>query len=135
MPIASHWHTGSPLSPKSETTFIGSLISKINFIPGQQYRWLLTVFKWIWPVLTIWDINRQQKCSEWSAKGTVFTENLNTDAESKRASQCYCECPSLSSTISDANTSQRMMLLCLNGIDSGMNLFRQYRPLPSQCHW
>ncbi|KAK0433863.1 hypothetical protein EV421DRAFT_1718121, partial [Armillaria borealis] len=60
-----------------------SLISKINFTPGRQYRCLLTVCKGIWPVLTIWDINWRQKFSEWSAKGTIFTKNLNTDPESK----------------------------------------------------
>ncbi|PBK61097.1 hypothetical protein ARMSODRAFT_897248 [Armillaria solidipes] len=82
--LASRWLANSPLTPKSETTFIGSPVSEIKFVPGRRHKWVLTVSKGIWSVLTIWDITRQQKCSEWSPKGAIFTEvKLNADPESE----------------------------------------------------
>ncbi len=82
--LAFRWRADSPLTPKSETTFIGSPASEIKFVPGRQHRWVLTVSKGIWSVLTIWDITRQQKCSEWSPKGAIFTGvKLNADPESE----------------------------------------------------
>ncbi|PBK61094.1 hypothetical protein ARMSODRAFT_1089932 [Armillaria solidipes] len=82
--LASRWLADTPLTPKSETTFIGSPVSEIKFVPGRQHKWVVTVSKGIWSVLTIWDITRQQKCSEWSSKGAVFTGvKLNADPESE----------------------------------------------------
>ncbi|KAK0433878.1 hypothetical protein EV421DRAFT_1718159, partial [Armillaria borealis] len=80
--LASCWLADSPLTPKSETTFIGSPVSEINFVPGRQLKWLLAVSKGIWLVLTIWDVAGGHKCSQWSPKGTIFTE-LKLNAESR----------------------------------------------------
>ncbi|KAK0470226.1 uncharacterized protein EV420DRAFT_1258549 [Desarmillaria tabescens] len=82
--LASRWLADSPLMPASETGFTGSTVSEIKFIPGRQHKWLLTVSKGIWSVLTIWDITRGHKCSEWSPRGALFTGvKLNTDTESE----------------------------------------------------
>ncbi|PBK86041.1 hypothetical protein ARMGADRAFT_1169269 [Armillaria gallica] len=82
--LASRWLADSSLTPKSETTFNGSPVSEIKFVPGRQHKWVLTISKVIWSVLTIWDISRQQKCSEWSPKGAMFTGvKLNVDPESE----------------------------------------------------
>lgn len=82
--LASRWLADSPLTPKSETTFIGSLVTEIKLIPGREDRWLLTVSKGIWSVLTIWDVAHGLKWSEWSPKGTLFTGvKLNADPESE----------------------------------------------------
>ncbi|SJL10796.1 uncharacterized protein ARMOST_14190 [Armillaria ostoyae] len=84
--LASRWLADSPLTLKSETTFIGSPVSEIKFVPGRQHKWVLTVSKVIWSVLTIWDITRQEKCSEWSPKGAIFTGvKLNADPDSEAA--------------------------------------------------
>ncbi|KAK0445680.1 uncharacterized protein EV420DRAFT_1276985 [Desarmillaria tabescens] len=82
--LASRWLADSPLMPSSETSFTGSPIWEIKFIPGRQHKWLLTVSKGIWSVLTIWDIALGCKCSEWSLRGALFTGlKLNTDTESE----------------------------------------------------
>ncbi|KAK0445681.1 uncharacterized protein EV420DRAFT_1648396 [Desarmillaria tabescens] len=74
----------TPLMPTSETSFTGSPVSEVKFIPGRQHKWLLTVSKGIWSVLTIWDIARGHKSSEWSPRGALFTGvKLNTDTESE----------------------------------------------------
>ncbi|PBK86153.1 hypothetical protein ARMGADRAFT_1169299 [Armillaria gallica] len=66
------------------TTFIGLSIYEIKFIPGRQHKWVLTVSKGIWSVLTIWDFARGHKYSEWSPKGVIFTRaKLNADPESE----------------------------------------------------
>ncbi|KAK0189346.1 hypothetical protein F5146DRAFT_981897 [Armillaria mellea] len=84
--LASRWLAGSPLTPKSETSFTGSPVSEIKFVPGRQHRWVLTVSKGIWSVLTIWDVSRQLKCSEWLPKGAIFTGvKLNADPGSEAA--------------------------------------------------
>ncbi len=65
---SSYWLAGFPLTSKSETTFIGSPVSEIKFIPGREHRWLLTVSKEIWSALTIWDINASP-CSRSAPNG------------------------------------------------------------------
>ncbi|KAK0443425.1 uncharacterized protein EV420DRAFT_1723987 [Desarmillaria tabescens] len=70
--------------PTSETSFTGSPVSEVKFIPGRQHKWLLTVLKGIWLVLTIWDIAWGHKSSEWSPRGALFTGvKLNVDTESE----------------------------------------------------
>ncbi|PBK61075.1 hypothetical protein ARMSODRAFT_673535 [Armillaria solidipes] len=70
--------------PKSKTTFIGSPVSEIKFMPGREHRWLLTVSKGIWSVLTIWDIAHGHKRSDLSPKGAIFTVvKLNADPQSE----------------------------------------------------
>ncbi|KAK0216390.1 hypothetical protein IW262DRAFT_1276639 [Armillaria fumosa] len=82
--LASRWLADFPLTPNSETSFTGSPVSEIQFVPGRQHKWVLTVSKVIWSVLTIWDTSRQRKCSEWSPKGAIFTGvKLNTESESE----------------------------------------------------
>ncbi len=82
--LASRWLADSPLTPKSETRFFGSPVSEIKFVPGRQHKWVLTVSKGIWSVLTIWDVTRQRKRSEWSPKGAIFIGvKLNVDPESE----------------------------------------------------
>ncbi|PBK86083.1 hypothetical protein ARMGADRAFT_1086842 [Armillaria gallica] len=54
--LASRWLPGSPLTPKSEITFIGPPVSEIKSIPGREHRWLLAVSKGIWSALTIYDL-------------------------------------------------------------------------------
>ncbi|KAK0433865.1 hypothetical protein EV421DRAFT_1993882 [Armillaria borealis] len=82
--LASCWLADSPLPLKSETTFFGSPVSQIKFVPGRQHKWVLTASKGIWSILTIWDITLQQKCSEWSPEGAIFTRvQLNADPESE----------------------------------------------------
>ncbi|KAK0433852.1 hypothetical protein EV421DRAFT_1741252 [Armillaria borealis] len=68
--LASRWLAGS-LTPKSETTFIGSTRSSMaaNRIQGN---------------LVCPDISLQQKYSEWSPKGAIFTGvKLNADSDSE----------------------------------------------------
>ncbi|KAK0237318.1 hypothetical protein EDD85DRAFT_1024000 [Armillaria nabsnona] len=82
--LASRWLADTPLIPKSEVTFTGSTVYEIKFIPGRQHRWLLTLSLDILSVLTIWNIERMVKCSEWSYKGAIFnTVKLNTDPDSE----------------------------------------------------
>ncbi|KAK0483000.1 hypothetical protein EDD18DRAFT_1200523 [Armillaria luteobubalina] len=82
--LASRWLADAPLTPKSETTFSGSPVSEIQFVPGRQHKWVLTVSKVIWSVLTIWDTHQERKCCEWSPKGAIFTGvKLNTEPESE----------------------------------------------------
>ncbi len=82
--LATRWIANSPLTPKSEAALIGSPVSDIKFVPGREHRWPLTVSKGIWSVLTIWDVARMRKCSEWLPKGTIFTGvRLNADPESE----------------------------------------------------
>ncbi|KAK0443445.1 uncharacterized protein EV420DRAFT_1025373 [Desarmillaria tabescens] len=82
--LTSRWLANSPLMPASETSFTGSPVSEIKFIPGRQHKWLLTVSKGTRSVLAIWDIVRRHKCSEWSPRGVPFTGvRLNTDTESE----------------------------------------------------
>ncbi|KAK0433894.1 hypothetical protein EV421DRAFT_2039962 [Armillaria borealis] len=82
--LASRWLAESPLTPKSETIFIGSPVYQIKFIPGRKQKFLLTVPKGLWSALTIWDITRQQKCSEWSWKDTILNGmTINADPESE----------------------------------------------------
>ncbi|PBK61053.1 hypothetical protein ARMSODRAFT_1065472 [Armillaria solidipes] len=67
---ASRWLADSPLTPKSETTFIGSPVSEINV--------------GIWSVLTNMGYRGWAKCSEWSPNGAIFTGvKLNADPESE----------------------------------------------------
>ncbi|PBK86136.1 hypothetical protein ARMGADRAFT_1086890 [Armillaria gallica] len=78
--LASRGPPDSPLTPKIETSFIGSPVSKIKFLPGLQHKWLITISKGIWSVLTIWDIARGHKSSEWSPKRALLTEvKLNAE--------------------------------------------------------
>ncbi|KAK0433888.1 hypothetical protein EV421DRAFT_1842504 [Armillaria borealis] len=82
--LASRWLADSPLIPKSETIFIGSSVYEIKFIPGHQHKWVLTLSEGSSSVLTIWDITRQQKCSEWSSNGAMLTGmTINADPESE----------------------------------------------------
>ncbi|SJL17319.1 uncharacterized protein ARMOST_20868 [Armillaria ostoyae] len=82
--LASRWLADSPLTPKSETIFIGSPSDVIRFIPGRQHKWLITLSTGSSSVLTIWDITRQQKCSEWSSNGAMLTGmTINEDPESE----------------------------------------------------
>ncbi|PBK61051.1 hypothetical protein ARMSODRAFT_981784 [Armillaria solidipes] len=84
--LASRWLADSPLTPKIETIFIGSPVYGINFIPGRQHKFVLTVsvVGKRQRLLTIWDTTRQQKCSEWSSKDDVITRTaINVDAESE----------------------------------------------------
>ncbi|KAK0200659.1 hypothetical protein DFS33DRAFT_1265690 [Desarmillaria ectypa] len=82
--LASRWLADTPLIPASETSFTGLPVSKIKFIPGRQHKWLLTICKVIWSVLTIWDIAHAHKCSEWSPKGEqLHRVMLNVDPESE----------------------------------------------------
>ncbi|SJL10799.1 uncharacterized protein ARMOST_14193 [Armillaria ostoyae] len=75
----------SPLTPKREINFLtGSSTLEIKFIPGRQNRWLLTISAGTTSVLTIWDITRQQTCSEWFRDGAAINAfELNTDPESE----------------------------------------------------
>ncbi|KAK0237325.1 hypothetical protein EDD85DRAFT_770504 [Armillaria nabsnona] len=99
--LASRWLADSPLTPKSEAIFFGSPVSEIKFVPGRQHKWVLIVSKGIWSVLTIWDVTRQRKRSEWSPKGAIFTGvKLNTDPESEASVA--------------VSLSQRIVLLHLN---------------------
>jgi len=99
--LAQRWlQTGGALCPRKETKFVvspSSPISDIRFIEGFEERFLLTVSKGIWSVLTIWDISfalggitkekvlgtSPRKCCEWSPKGGLFTGlALNSDLQS-----------------------------------------------------
>ncbi|KAK0433876.1 hypothetical protein EV421DRAFT_1993927 [Armillaria borealis] len=63
--LSSRRIADSPLTPKSETSFIGSPISEIKFIPEREHRWLIT-------------------CLEWSPKGAILTgAKLNADPRSE----------------------------------------------------
>lgn len=63
--------------PRTETSMQNTPatpISDIHFVPGREGRWLLTVSKGIWSVITLWDLlNGPSKVSEWSPKGAIFT--------------------------------------------------------------
>ncbi|PBK61068.1 hypothetical protein ARMSODRAFT_1025975 [Armillaria solidipes] len=103
--LASRWLAGSPLTPKSEKTFIGSPVCDIKFVSGQGNRWLLTIR----------DIAQQQKCSEWFPKDAIFTQvRLNADPGSEA-----------DVTVADnrAPTSGQQQ-------DPARNLFRRRRPTP-----
>ncbi len=82
--LASRWLADTPLIPKSETTFAGPPVSKIKFFPGHKHKFLLTVPKGFSSALTIWDITRREKCSEWIPGVEEFTGVIiNEDPESK----------------------------------------------------
>ncbi|KAK0482996.1 hypothetical protein EDD18DRAFT_1432794 [Armillaria luteobubalina] len=67
--LASRWLADAPLTPKSETSFTGSPVSEIKFVPGRQHKW---------------DTSGQRKCCEWSPKGAIFRGvKLNTEPESE----------------------------------------------------
>jgi hypothetical protein len=59
-------------------------VSDLRFLPGHDGRWLLTVSKGIWSLITVWDIgDGLRKLSEWGPKGALFSGfALNTDSHS-----------------------------------------------------
>jgi hypothetical protein len=59
-------------------------VSDLRFLPGHDGKWLLTVSKGIWSVITIWDISDGlRKLSEWGPKGALFNGfALNADPHS-----------------------------------------------------
>ncbi|THU89975.1 hypothetical protein K435DRAFT_760617 [Dendrothele bispora CBS 962.96] len=100
--LAQRWlQPGGALCPCKETKFVVSPsapVSDIRFIEGFEEKFLLTVSKGIWSVITIWDISpaldevvidntpsdrSPRKCCEWSPKGGLFTGlTLNSDLHS-----------------------------------------------------
>ncbi|PBK86040.1 hypothetical protein ARMGADRAFT_1169268 [Armillaria gallica] len=83
--LATDWLGDRLLTPKSDTIFTGSPVTEIKLIPGRRHKWLLAVLTGTGSqVLTIWDITRKDKCSEWSQEGARYrTVKLNTDPESE----------------------------------------------------
>ncbi|KAJ7601181.1 hypothetical protein C8J56DRAFT_912357 [Mycena floridula] len=86
--LASKWKS-KDRQPKSAWTFRtqpSTVISDIYFVPGYKGRWLLTVSKGIWSVVTLRDLHSAelQKSAEWSPKGAIFdgiTVNSALEAE------------------------------------------------------
>ncbi|KAK0434998.1 uncharacterized protein EV420DRAFT_1653514 [Desarmillaria tabescens] len=83
--LATRWLADYPMIPTSIIKFTASPASDIKFIPGWQHKWILIVSEGIRTVLTIWDVARAHKCSEWLPKGgKLFTKIiLNEDPESE----------------------------------------------------
>jgi hypothetical protein len=60
-------------------------IYHICFIPGRGNRWLVTLTRGIWPVITLWEIGPPFTMrSQWSPKGAIINGiALNEDIESE----------------------------------------------------
>ncbi|KAK0189329.1 hypothetical protein F5146DRAFT_623263, partial [Armillaria mellea] len=84
---ASRWLADSSLTPKIETILVESIVHQTTFIPGRQHKFVLTVTNvdQSQRLLTIWDITRQKKSSEWSWKDDGFRSRIavNADAQSE----------------------------------------------------
>ncbi|KAL6303375.1 hypothetical protein BKA93DRAFT_826663 [Sparassis latifolia] len=71
----------------------GTSVSEVHFLPRHEDRWLVTVSKGIWSMITCWDIpsicdppERAQavQIAEWSPKGMLFTGFVvNSDPDSE----------------------------------------------------
>jgi len=60
-------------------------VSDLRFVPGHDGKWLLTVSRGIWSVITLWDIgDGLRKMLEWSPREALFDGfALNTDPDSE----------------------------------------------------
>ena len=49
---------------------------QVQFVPGNEAKWILSISKSIWDILTIWDLDASgdQKVCEWSLRGALFNE-------------------------------------------------------------
>ncbi|KAK2462524.1 hypothetical protein APHAL10511_005494 [Amanita phalloides] len=70
------------LRPRSTGNYDGlfsSAISDVRFVPGHGDKWIVTICKSVWSVLTLWDVSeiaghppQAHKKGEWSPKGGIF---------------------------------------------------------------
>jgi hypothetical protein len=84
--LSTRWQSPS-CTPRKMVIFDATSttpVSDLRFVPGHDGKWLLTVSKGIWSVITVWDIgDGLRKMLEWSPKGAFFNGfALNTDSES-----------------------------------------------------
>ncbi|KAI0758764.1 hypothetical protein C8Q74DRAFT_1299863 [Fomes fomentarius] len=68
----------------------GTGVSNLRFLPAHGGRYILTVYKGIWSMITCWDVGRSlvkpRKVAEWCPKNTIFSGFVaNSDPESEGA--------------------------------------------------
>ena len=93
--LGSFWFNPSS-SPRRSFDFqasTGTGVSHIRLLPGRGGRYLLTVYKGIWSMITCWDIgsvpspvspNTATKVADWCPRNTIFSGFVvNSEPESE----------------------------------------------------
>ncbi|KAJ6610515.1 hypothetical protein B0H10DRAFT_2193343 [Mycena sp. CBHHK59/15] len=82
--LASRWLSlgGSPTTPISVGSFEfdatnGTRVFDLRFVPSHEGRWLLTISKGIWSIITLWELPdagtmRNRKLFEWSRRDCLL---------------------------------------------------------------
>ena len=74
--LASKWLEGLPAP--GQTLYLdatsGTAVYEVRFVPGHKAKWILTITRGIWDILTIWDLDASgdQKVCQWSLRGALF---------------------------------------------------------------
>lgn len=92
--LSSGWLSGFRIgrAPRMQLEFYARSstgVKDVYFVPGHGGKFLLTISKGIWFVITVWDITGDDpdgacKCSEWSPRGVIIKAiAFNTDKDSQ----------------------------------------------------
>ncbi|KAI9058631.1 hypothetical protein FKP32DRAFT_1596926 [Trametes sanguinea] len=121
--LGKFWLSPS-LEPKRTSEFqasSGTGVSHVRFLPGHGGRYMATVYKGIWSMISCWDIGdggsvRPRKLADWAPKSAIFSGFVvNSDPESEAT---------LATALQTGSGQRSIEILEITGLAGGDSAFR-----------